>query len=302
MAQENIDSPSGVGITAVLVAEARAAETARSDRLFADPYAEAFVNAAMTGSQMIRLAMTEKAPSESVREARLAAVAARTRFFDDYLGSAVQSGITQVVLLAAGLDARAFRLRWPASVRLWELDLPGVLNFKDRVVAETGAIASCKRYVTPVDLRDDWTASLVDAGFDRSLPTAWLAEGLLMYLGESERDVLLNRVGALSKGGSRIGLDHRAGFISTPTLASPNDPSGKRAAAHLAELAASAASDRSLADPEGWLIDHGWRAGVFAADAIIARYGRPVPDELSKAGMKTSQGWLATGDLVAGEG
>src|SRR5690606_10582605 len=132
-----------------------------------------------------------------------------------YLLSAARAGCHQVVLLAAGLDARAFRLPWPTGVRLWEADLPEVFAFKEPVLADRGATPLCERTVVPVDLREDWTRTLrEDAGFDPHQPTAWLIEGLLMYLDEGERNLLLERVGALSSAGSRIELDHRSGFFS----------------------------------------------------------------------------------------
>jgi hypothetical protein len=104
----------------------------------------------------------------------------RTRFFDDYLTAAIAARCHQVVLLAAGLDTRALRLAWPAGTRVFEIDLPGVLSFKDSVLAAQGAVPRCERIKVPADLCTDWTAALAEAGFDRSTPAAWLAEGLLI--------------------------------------------------------------------------------------------------------------------------
>ena len=286
----------GLGLTAILVAGARAAESARPDRLFDDPFARAFVDAATAASPAIAQAVAQGAPNEAINQARRDAVAIRTRFCDDYLIEATRSGCRQVVLLAAGLDARAFRLQWPEAVRLWELDMPDVFAFKERVLAERGATTRCERSVVPVDLREAWPHALSNAGFDSEQSTAWLIEGLLMYLDEAERNLLLTRVGRLSNAGSRIALDHRSGFLSAPPVTSTDDVSGERAAARFAALAAAAASDPSLNNPEAWLGGHGWRARIEEPAAIFARYRRPMPALLERARPEGTHGWMATAE------
>ena len=114
----------GVAATALAVAAIRAEETARPDRLFADPLAAAFV------------AASGWSPSRAADDRRAvllrAWVVARTVFLDDLLASACREGRRQVVLLGAGLDVRAFRLPWPPGVRCFELDTADVLDHKDR--------------------------------------------------------------------------------------------------------------------------------------------------------------------------
>src|SRR6185437_9179966 len=156
----------------------------------------------------------EGSADEAVNQARRDSVAVRTRFCDDYLLAAARSGCRQIVLLAAGLDARAFRLAWPEGSRVWEIDMPGVFAFKERVLANRGATPVCERTIIPADLRGDWPHLLTGTGFDPAQPAAWLVEGLLMYLDERERDLLMDRVGTLSGAGSRIALDHRGGFFA----------------------------------------------------------------------------------------
>lgn len=131
----------------------------------------------------------------------------RTRFFADYLIKAAGDGIRQLVLLAAGLDTRAFRLPWPDGVRLYELDLREVLRFKDRVLAARTVIARCERTVVPVDLREDWPGVLIDAGLQTGEPTAWLAEGLVIYLTAAETVDLLTRLGQLSAASSSLAFE-----------------------------------------------------------------------------------------------
>jgi methyltransferase (TIGR00027 family) len=292
MSDSTSDPLSGLGLTGILVAGARAAESARRDRLIDDPLAGAFVEAARAASPRIARVLEESSGDETINQVRRDAIAVRTRYFDEYLLSATRSGSRQVVLLAAGLDARAYRLRWREGVRLWELDMPEVFAFKERVLSARGATPGCERRVVPVDLREAWPAALVQAGFEPSTSTAWLIEGLLMYLDEGERDLLLDRVSLLSSAGSRLALDHRGGFISTPTLTSADDVKGDRAAARFAALAAAAGSDLSLTEPAEWLRRHGWRGQLDDPAEALVRYGRSVPMALRTAA-SSPRGWIA---------
>jgi methyltransferase (TIGR00027 family) len=174
--------------------------------------------------------------------------------------------------------------------------MPAVFQFKERVLAGRGAEPRCDRRVVPADLREDWSHSLIAAGFDSHQPAAWLVEGLLMYLDEAERDGLLDRVGRISSPGSRLALDHSPRFFSPPAVTGADDPSGERAAARFAALAAAAASDPSLAAPEAWLTAHGWRATIDEPAAILARHGRPVPAQLQPDAPGTPRRWIATAD------
>lgn len=148
----------GVGKTALGVAMVRVHESRRADRLFEDPYAEAFLQAAPATFDTEQRAAARGGDMASWGVAFWSHAVIRTRFFADYLIKAAGDGIRQLVLLAAGLDTRAFRLPWPDGVRLYELDLREVLRFKDRVLAARTAIARCERTVVPVDLREDWPA------------------------------------------------------------------------------------------------------------------------------------------------
>ncbi|WP_405137193.1 SAM-dependent methyltransferase [Nocardia sp. NBC_01388] len=188
--------PSGVSLTAVGIAVGRAMETVREDRLFSDPFAQAFVDA------------IDEAPVGRMREFA-GYVAVRTRYFDDRLLAARVRGCSQIVLLAAGLDARAFRLNWPAGTHVFELDLPDLLRFKRRVLEGLGAVPTSDEHaVVEADLRQPWYAPLAAAGFDPSRPTAWLVEGLLPYLTRAENDALLAEIARISVPGSEIALDH----------------------------------------------------------------------------------------------
>jgi methyltransferase (TIGR00027 family) len=204
------DLASSVGVTATMVATARAMAT-RADRpLINDPFAEPLVRA--VGVDLLtRLASGDLNPSalsDVVDGARLVDMATvRTKFYDDYFLAATTAGITQVVILASGLDCRAYRLAWPAGTVVYEVDQPQVIEFKTRVLAELGATPIADRRAVAVDLRDDWPTALRAAGFESSVPTAWSAEGLLGYLPPEAQDRLLDTISELSAPGSRVATE-----------------------------------------------------------------------------------------------
>jgi methyltransferase (TIGR00027 family) len=263
-----------VSETAVGVAAVRAAETARLDRLFSDPLAAAFLSASgrTFGSE------PPPGPARARRVGLVNWVVIRTRFLDDVVIDATASGCRQAVIFGAGLDARAFRLDWPAGARLFELDLPDVLEFKERVIGTGGFRPRCQRIVVPVDLAAGWTEALEHAGFDPAVPTVWLAEGLLAYLTRATNEQLLDGTARLSQPGSRLGLtlasQHR---LETWTAAHPNGPANDR---DYVALWQSAGPDQAAA----WLADHGWRAEVFSARERSAAYGRPLGGDINEPG------------------
>ncbi len=257
---------SSLGQTAIEVAAARARESRRSDRLFDDPYAAALVRDLGPGeSQASELTSAQRALEFQV--------AVRTRFFDDYLLDAASIGAQQVVLLAAGLDTRAYRLAWPRGLRLFELDLPDVIEQKEDVLRALAAQPRCERLALAVDLRDDWPSTLRDAGFDAARPTAWLTEGLLIYLTADEAGELLTRVGNLSAIGSQLAAE-RANFADPALLAQANALLGMD---HLSALWKGGLGY----DAAEWLPEHGW--DVFAQDAarVAETYGRATPEGVS---------------------
>ncbi|MBF9070049.1 SAM-dependent methyltransferase [Streptacidiphilus sp. NEAU-YB345] len=243
---------------------ARANESKRPDRLFDDPYAAAFVRAAAASAASASVQVPRGEPSEA-RRAMSAHLVLRTAFFDDYLLDAVGTGgCTQVVLLAAGLDARAFRLDWPDGVRLFELDLPDTLAFKERVLAAEQAEPRVSRTVLTVDLREDWAAALVAAGFDPGARTAWLIEGLLIYLEAADAAALLKQVGKLSAPGSRLSLNRGRHLQRTLEL-SLREPA----------MAAATSLWRGGLGEEAaqWLRRHGWLVHEIHEDELADRYG-----------------------------
>lgn len=256
----------GVSATALGAAMMRAQESARPDRLFGDPLAAAFVAAAPAPFEDVpdsgdgELAALEAAFGE--------AMVIRTRFFDDYLAAACSAGCRQVVLLGAGLDTRAFRLHWPEGVQLFELDLAEMLAFKEAVLRQQGAHPRCTRRVVPVDLRSDWPSELLAAGFARSAPTAWTAEGLLAYLAHDEAAHLLARVGELSHDGSQLSFE-RASFAGDSVL------SDARAMPAMEEVTSMWKGGLG-GDAGEWLEQRGWRVRTSERLALAQEYGRPM--------------------------
>jgi methyltransferase (TIGR00027 family) len=215
------DLASSVGVTATMVAAARAMATREERPLIDDPFAEPLVRA--VGVDLLtRLASGELDPAElnDVAEtqdgsagsagamSRMADnMAVRTKFFDEFFLGATKAGIKQVVILASGLDSRAYRLAWPTQTVVYEIDQPQVIEFKTRTLAELGAEPTAERRVVAIDLRDDWPTALRTAGFDPSRPTAWSAEGLLGYLPPEAQDRLLDTITELSAPGSRLATE-----------------------------------------------------------------------------------------------
>ncbi|WP_250304969.1 class I SAM-dependent methyltransferase [Streptomyces sp. NBC_01387] len=198
----------GVGLTALMVAAARAIETHRHDTLARDIYAEHFVLAAPASAGWpVRMQQVPDGDANPLwgRFARYFGL--RTRVLDDFLLRSVQPGARQVVLLGAGLDSRAFRLDWPPGCVIFEIDREGVLAFKHKVLDGLSATPKAARVPVPVDLRADWVGALADAGFDPAAPSIWLAEGLLFYLPSAAETYLIDTVDRLSTGGSALAFE-----------------------------------------------------------------------------------------------
>ncbi len=206
------DLASSVGATATMVAAARALAGRSEHPLIDDPFAEPLVRAVgvdvLTRLAAGELAAAEVGGDDAVGMARMADnMAVRTVFFDEFFLAATDAGVTQAVILASGLDSRAYRLPWPAGTTVYEIDQPDVIEFKSRTLAELGAAPTAYRRPVAVDLRDDWPAALIQSGFDPAKPTAWSAEGLLGYLPPEAQDALLDTITSLSAPGSRFATE-----------------------------------------------------------------------------------------------
>jgi methyltransferase (TIGR00027 family) len=206
------DLANSVGATATMVAAARAAATKRPQPVINDPFAEPLVRA--VGIDVFtRLAAGELDAAEAeggVGFPRMIdTFAARALFYDDYFAAAGKAGVRQVVIVASGLDARPYRLPWPAGTTVYEIDQPEVIAFKTATVSEIGAAPTAELRTVGIDLREDWPSALQKAGFDPAQPTAWLAEGVLIGFLPPEAEVrLLDSITPLSSEGSRFAADY----------------------------------------------------------------------------------------------
>jgi methyltransferase (TIGR00027 family) len=278
------DIATSVGSTAVMVAAARAAETERPDPLIRDPYAKLLVSEAGTGvwENMLDGSLLDKVEAIDPEAAAVfqhmrSYQAVRTHFFDAHFAAAGAAGIRQVVILASGLDSRAYRLDWPAGTTVYEIDQPKVLEYKSATLAAHGADPSADRHEVPIDLRQDWPAALIAAGFDPKAPTAWLAEGLLMYLPADAQDRLFTQITELSAPGSRVAAE---------TAAHHADQRRQEMRDRLERVAAKLGIERSVdiqdlmyrdenrADVAAWLNEHGWQATGQNSDDEMRRLNR----------------------------
>lgn len=252
MSEKSISSQS-LGNTARWTASARAQESAREDHIFYDPWA-----AALAGEQ--------GAEWLTQRSGHVAPMVIRTRYFDEFLQRvAGEQAIRQVVLGAAGLDTRAYRLNWPEGTRLFELDQPAVLQYKAEVLQAAGAQPTCQRRAVPVDLTTDWGQQLAACGFDAAQPSAWLLEGILFYLTNESITQILDTVSRLSAPGSWLGFD----IVNGVTLTSPITHAWIEMQAQMG-----APWIGTMEDPEAFLAERGWKASLTQPGSPDANYGR----------------------------
>jgi methyltransferase (TIGR00027 family) len=274
------DLASSVGATATAVAARRAMASKGPNPLIDDPFAEPLVHAVGVDAfiRMMKgeIELVEDDPAFTPQ--RLAeGMAVRTRFFDSFFADAAAAGVRQAVILAAGLDTRAYRLAWPADTVVYEIDQPRVIEFKTRTLADLGAAPSADRRAVAVDLRDDWPQALQDNGFDSQRPTAWIAEGLLGYLPPDAQDRLFDNITALSFCGSRLGT----GYV--PDIPGRIAKRGREISERWRRLGldlnwADLVYDGERNDAVEYLTDRGWEATVHTTPKLYADNGFDFPD------------------------
>jgi methyltransferase (TIGR00027 family) len=274
------DLASSVGATATAVAARRAMASKGPNPLIDDPYAEPLVNAvgveAFIKMMNGEIELTDDDPAFTPR--RLAeGMAVRTRFFDSFFTEAAAAGVRQAVILAAGLDTRAYRLTWPSGMVVFEVDQPQVIDFKTRTMADLGAVPSADRRAVAVDLRDDWVGALRDNGFDSERPTAWIAEGLLGYLPPDAQDRLFDNITALSSAGSRIGT----GYV--PDMRDRIAKRGKDISERWRRLGlnlnwSELVYDGERNDAAQYLTGQGWQTTVHTTPELYSANGFEFPD------------------------
>jgi methyltransferase (TIGR00027 family) len=272
------DLASSVGATATMVAAQRA--IANRENLIDDPFAEPLVRAvgmdffvkALDGE----IDLEEVDPEFNMRRAA-EGMAVRTRWFDKLFTDAATAGVRQAVILAAGLDARAYRLPWPAGTTVYELDQPEVIEFKTRTLTGLDATPKADRHTIAIDLRNDWPKALLDNGFDAEQPTAWIAEGLLIYLPPDAQDLLFDRINELSASGSRVATEH------IPDMTMFSDERSKRITERMKKYGSDIEISDLIYDGERshvieYLTGHGWDVTAQSMREAYAANGFEFPE------------------------
>ncbi|HET6735599.1 class I SAM-dependent methyltransferase [Mycobacterium sp.] len=279
------DIKTSVGSTALFVAAARALEAQKPDPSAVDPYAEVFCRA--VGGEWADL-LDGNAPEHALRtefgEHFVNFQGARTKYFDAYFRAAATDGVRQIVLLAAGLDSRGYRLPWPDGTVIYELDQPQVLEFKRDVLGRRGAVPTAERREIAVDLRNDWPQALRDNGFDPAAPSAWIAEGLLIYLPATAQQQLFTGIDALAAPGSHAAVEEA---VPIPGEAFEAKREEERAAGNDDQFFNLVYNEQH--EPAAhWFGNRGWRAEATMLPDYLRSVGRPVPAPDSEAGSMTS--------------
>lgn len=289
------DITTSVGSTALFAATARALEAQKPDPLAVDPFAEVFCRAVGGISADV---LDGRAPEHQLKTADFGEnfvnfQGARTRYFDNYFRQAADAGVRQVAILAAGLDSRAYRLSWPGGTTIFELDQPEVLEFKREVLSGQGAQPHAERGEVAVDLREDWPQALRDSGFDPAEPSAWIAEGLLIYLPSDAQHQLYTGIDALASPGSHVAVEDGAPM-----------PDDEFVAAVEEERAANARGDQRLffqlvyneqcAPAQQWFGERGRTAVPTPLADYLREAGRPVPGPDTEAGPMIARNTLVS--------
>lgn len=264
-----------------MVAASRALASQGPDALLDDPLADPLVRAVGL-DPLIRFIDGEISLEDDPllnRKTRTEQIAVRTRFFDDFFASATDAGVRQAVILASGLDTRAYRLRWPAGTVVYEIDQPQVIDFKTTTLADIGAAPTVDRRAVGIDLRDDWPAALRQQGFDLNQPTAWSAEGLLPYLPPDAQDRLFDNITALSASGSQLATEH---------VPDPHAFSADERTQRISERWRRLGFQLNMADlfykgersvVIDYLTTHGWQVTAHPARELYERNGFEFPED-----------------------
>jgi methyltransferase (TIGR00027 family) len=281
--QDSWDLASSVGATATMVAAARAVASNDANPLINDPFAAPLVRA--VGLDFFRRVVdgelaTAETPDGGERDLQLEtdSIAIRTRFFDDFFLNAARDGIRQSVILAAGLDARAYRLSWPNGSVVYEVDQPQVIEFKTTTMSSLGAAPATERRTVSIDLREDWPAALRSSGFDVTQPTSWSAEGLLMYLPPEAQDRLFDNITGLSAPGSKLATEyHPDSDTTTSERAQEFNQRWEKLGCDINLSGLFFDGDRS--NVVEYLTTHGWQVNSRPRRELFADYGRAFPDD-----------------------
>ena len=187
------------------------------------------------------------------------------------------------MLLAAGLDSRGYRLPWPDGTVVFELDQPRVLEFKRQALAARGASPTADRREVPVDLRDDWPQALRDSGFDPSKPSAWIAEGLLIYLPATAQHQLFAGIESLAAPGSHLAVEESVP-LDANVFESKRD---EELAGENSRTFFTLVYNEQHAPAHEWFGSRGWWSVATPLPFQLRSLGRPIPAPDSEAGVMT---------------
>jgi methyltransferase (TIGR00027 family) len=296
--QDSWDLASSVGATATMVAAARALASAGTNPIINDPFAAPLVRA--VGLDFFRRLVDgdivgSEAYDGSAKDMALEtdSIAVRTRFFDDFFLNAARDGIRQSVILAAGLDARAYRLAWPPGSVVYEVDQPKVVEFKTTAMSNLGAAPTADRRTVSIDLRDDWPAALRRNGFNVTQPTSWSAEGLLMYLPPDAQDRLFESITELSAPGSKLATEYHPD--SGPTMTERAQKFNDRWAKLGCDIDLSALFfEGERSNVVDYLTDRGWQVSARKRRDLFGDYGLEFHDDEEMAQFRNITAVTAT--------
>ncbi|WP_066901368.1 SAM-dependent methyltransferase [Mycolicibacterium houstonense] len=297
MARSDTDSwdlASSVGATATMVAAARAIASAEPEPLINDPYAAKLVRAVGVEffTKLIDGDIALDGELAEGAELMIGIMAVRTKFFDDFFADAAAAGIRQAVILASGLDSRAYRLPWPDGTVVYEIDQPEVIGAKTATMNQIGAAPSAERRTVAVDLRDDWPAALRAAGLDPAAPSAWSAEGLLAYLPPAAQDRLFDNITALSAPGSRLATEFHPDMAAN--LRERGNAMSEQWRQHGLDLdLGNLWYDGERNSVVEYLTDAGWSVTARRRPELFAEYGRTFPAGETAAHQRNSQAIIA---------
>ncbi len=293
------DLSTSVGATATMVAAARALASEGANPIINDPFAGPLVRA--VGIEFfVRVVDGEVNPSPAEGESPVPdlqqetdSLAVRTKFFDDFFVDATVSGIRQAVILAAGLDSRAYRLPWATGSVVYEVDQPQVVDFKTATMSELGAVPTTERRTVSIDLRDDWPNALRASGFADDQPTAWSAEGLLMYLPPEAQDRLFDHITTLSAPGSQLATEfHPEGGM---TMAERAQAFNDRWASLGCDIDLSGLFyEGERSNVVEYLSGRGWQVVTRPRRELFADYGLTFPEDDGLAALRNIVSVVAT--------
>jgi methyltransferase (TIGR00027 family) len=281
--QDTWDLASSVGATATMVAAARALASAEPNPIIDDPFAAPLVRAVgldfftrLVEGEVLASEVDESGERDLLLETD--SIAVRTRFFDDFFLNAARDGVRQAVILAAGLDARPYRLSWPSGSVVYEVDQPKVIEFKNATMSALSPAPAADRRTVSIDLREDWPAALRRSGFDDTKPTAWSAEGLLMYLPPEAQDRLFDNITSLSARGSKLATEYHP--ESDTTMTERAQQFNQRWADLGCDIDLSGLFfDGQRSNVVEYLSDQGWQVTSRPRRELFADYGRVFPDD-----------------------